>query len=202
MTASRPLSFAAALLVLLLAAACSEEGPDFNLTEVTGQAPDLALGVTDTTGEARTAEDFRGRAVLLYFGYTHCPDVCPMTLGRIKKALAELPAEKAERTSVVFVTVDPARDTPDHLRSYLAHFRLPHAVGLVGQGADFERLKERYRIHVELGREGPDDSDYKVTHSSRVYVFDPEGRARLVARLSGKSPDAPEALAADLEKLL
>lgn len=190
------------LLALLLLAGCGEERADFNLTEATGKVPDLELGITDTAGEVRTAEDFRDRAVLMYFGYTHCPDACPMSLGRIKTALAKLPADKAERTSVVFVTVDPDRDTPERLRSYLANFRLPHAVGLVGEGEAFERLKERYHIHVELQREGPGDTDYKVTHPSPVYVFGPDGRARLLARLSGREPDSAEALAADLEQLL
>ena len=197
-----PIRLAGALLVLLLITGYSEEQADFRLTDVTGKVPDLQLGMTDTKGEVRTAEDFRGRAVLMYFGYTHCPDACPMSLGRIKTALAQLPPGKAERTSVVFVTVDPDRDTPERLRSYLTNFRLPHAVGLVGEGEAFERLKERYHIHVELQREGPQDTDYEVTHPSPVYVFGPDGRARLLARLSGREPDAPEALAADLERLL
>ena len=204
MTPNRPnrVHAVAALVLLLLLAGCSEERPDFNLTNATGKIPDLKLGMPDTHGEMRSADELRGRVVLMYFGYTHCPDACPMSLGRIKRALAELPADKAERTTVVFVTVDPDRDTPDRVRSYLADFRLPHAIGLVGDGEAFERLKERYHIHVELQREGPDDTDYEVTHPSQVYVFGPDGRARLLARLSGAEPDAAEDLAADLETLL
>ncbi|MEF8794109.1 SCO family protein [Thiohalorhabdus sp.] len=204
MTANRPMvsRFPVVLLLVILLAGCGEDRADFNLTDATGKVPDLKLGITDTHGEVRTAEDFRGRAVLLYFGYTHCPDACPMSLGRIKAALRQLPADKAERTTVVFVTVDPDRDTPERLRSYLANFHLPRGVGLLGRGEDFDRLKERYHIHVERQREGPDDTDYEVTHPSQVYVFGPDGRARLLARLSGGEPDSPEALAADLEKLL
>ena len=190
------------LLALLLLAGCGEDRPAFNLTDATGKLPDLAFRLTDARGQVRTAEDFRGQAVLMYFGYTHCPDVCPMTLGRIKTALAKLPDGQAERTTVAFVTVDPARDTPERLRTYLANFHLPNAVGLLGRGEGFQRLKERYHVYVERQKEGPDDTSYEVTHPSQVYVFGPDGRARLLARLSGSNPDSPKALAEDLAKLL
>lgn len=192
----------AALLGLLLLAGCSEQAAEFNLTNVTGKMPDLQFELTDARGETRTAEDLRGRAVLMYFGYTHCPDICPMTLGRIKTALAKLPDAKAEQVTVVFVTVDPARDTPERMRSYLENFRFPRSVGLIGKGEGFERLKERYHVFVKLQKEGPDDTDYEVTHPSQVYVFDPEGRARLLGALSGEHPASPEALAQDLRRLL
>jgi protein SCO1/2 len=187
---------------LLALAACTDQGPEFNLTNVTGKMPDLKFRLADARGETRTAADLRGQAVLMYFGYTHCPDACPMTLGRVKTALAKLPDKLAEQTTVVFVTVDPTRDTPERLRSYLANFHLPNAVGLIGKGEGFKRLKERYHVYSKLLKDGPDDTTYEVNHPSQVYVFGPDGRARLLASLSGRNPDSPEALAEDLKKLL
>jgi protein SCO1/2 len=190
------------LAAALLAAGCSGDGERFNLTNVTGKMPALKLGLTSAGGDTVTAGELRGKAVLLYFGYTHCPDVCPMSLGAIKTALAKLPDEKARRTAVVFVTADPERDTPKRLRDYLANFHLPNAVGLIGEGEAFQRLKERYHVYTKLQKDGPDDTDYEVSHPSQVYVFGPDGRARLLARLSGNPGDSPADLAADLEQLL
>jgi len=195
-------SSALAAMAAALLAACDGGRTDYNLADISGKMPDLRFRLESAAGPIRTAEDLRGRAVLLYFGYTHCPDVCPMTLGRIKTALAKLPEAKAEKTAVVFVTVDPARDTPQRLRSYLANFHFPHALGLIGEGEAFQRLKERYHVYVELGKESPGDTDYEVTHPSQVYVFGPQGRSRVLARLSGGDPDSPKALAADLAKIL
>jgi len=196
-------SFLTALTAaVLVVTGCSDQPARFSLTDITGKMPDLQFRLSDARGKTRTAEDLRGQAVLVYFGYTHCPDVCPMTLGRIKTALAKLPADLAQRTTTVFVTVDPARDTPDRLRSYLGNFHLPNAVGLIGKGKGFKRLKERYHVYTKLHKDGPDDPDYEVDHPSQVYVFGPDGRARLLARLSGRQPDSPKALAQDLRRLL
>jgi protein SCO1/2 len=193
---------ALAVAVALLLAACGGQETSYNLTDITGKMPDLKFRLTGAQGDTRTAADLQGRAVLMYFGYTHCPDVCPMTLGRLKMALAKLPEALAEQTAVVFVGVDPARDTPERVRDYLANFHFPNAVGLIGEGKPFQRLKERYHVYVQLQKDGPEDTDYEVTHPSQVYVFGPDGRARVLARMSGKQPDTPKALAADLETIL
>ncbi|HKJ70353.1 MAG TPA: SCO family protein [Gammaproteobacteria bacterium] len=192
----------AAALILPLLAGCSQDKPDFNLDNVTGKMPDLKFRMTDARGQTLTADDLKGKAVLLYFGYTHCPDVCPMTLSRIKSALDKLPDDEADRTAVIFVSVDPARDNPKHLRSYLANFHLPNAYGVVGKGDGYQALKKRFHIFVKLQKDGPDDTDYQVQHSSQVYIFDPEGRIRLLATLAGGNPDSPKALSEDLDKLL
>lgn len=198
----RTIGAAAAALFL---ASCSGEQPvEYNLSNVTGKMPDLEFRLTDPGGTTRTAEDFRGKAVLVYFGFTHCPDACPMTLGRIRSALQRLPSEAAERTAVLLVTVDPQRDTPERLRSYLARYEMPQLTGLRGTGKELEDLMERYHVHAELRKEGPDDTDYNVDHSSQVFVFGPEGRARLMGRFAGAGPntDSPEALAEDLKEIL
>lgn len=203
MTVSKPYRLALLAGLLLTLVGCGQgEQPQFNLTNVTGKMPDLKFRLADARGGTRTAADLRGQAVLMYFGYTHCPDACPMTLGRVKTALAKLPDKLAEQTTVVFVTVDPARDTPERLRAYLANFHLPNAVGLIGKGEAFKRLKERYHVYSKLLKDDPDDTAYEVNHPSQVYIFGPDGRARLLARLSGGNPASPEALAEDLKKLL
>ncbi len=202
---SRTLAVMAGLLLALapLLAGCDRAPePDFRLTEAPGQMPDLKVDLKEPGGKVRTAEGFRGKAVLMYFGYTHCPDICPMTLGRIKQALAMLPQEQAERVAVLFVTVDPERDTPEVMRRYVAGFNLPQLTGLMGEGEGFRTLKKRFHVFVELEKESQEDSDYAVSHSNQVLVFDPGGNLRLFARLSGKDPDSPEDLAADLGKLL
>ena len=176
--------------------------PSFRLTEAPEQMPDLKLGLEDTSGEVRTARGLRGQAVLMYFGYTHCPDICPMTLSRIRQALGKLPDEQAKDVSVLFVTVDPERDTPKVMRRYVSGFNMPQLEGLIGKGEAFKALKKRFHIYVDRQKEGPDDTDYKVSHSSQVLIFDRQGDLRLFARLSGKKPDSAEAVAADLRKLL
>ena len=188
-------------LVLLLTGCEQGQSPQFNLTNVTGQMPELQLGLADAHGEVRQAEDFAGRVVLLYTGYTHCPDVCPMTLGRIKQVLGKL-GDQAEEVAVLFVTVDPERDTPKVMRRYTANFDMPQLTGLLGQGEAFERFKKRFHIYVQKEKEGPEDTDYIVNHSSQVFLFDQQGEARLVARLSGQNPDPVEQVAQDVRKLL
>lgn len=191
------------LLALFLLAGCPESSsPEFELSKVTGRMPDLEFRMEDARGQVRTQADFQEKVVLLYFGYTQCPDICPMTLGRIRRALSRLPDEKASDVAVLFVTVDPERDTPKVMRQYVDQFRMPQLTGLVGSGKGFKALKERYHIFAKLQKEGPDDTDYAVTHSNRVLVFDRQGRARVTARLSGKEPDSIKALIKDLRTLL
>lgn len=208
MPAATRLSFATAaaalgLGALLVLAGCSgEQAPEYNLSNITGKMPDLRFRAPDAGGTMRTAADFEGKAVLVYFGFTHCPDACPMTLGRIRTALKRLPAETARQVAVLFVTVDPERDTPQRLRTYLGKFDMPQLTGLRPTGEAQDRLTERYHVHVKLLKEGPGDTDYGVDHSSQTFVFGPDGRARLMARLAGTNADSPEALAADLEKIL
>ncbi len=193
----------AILTGLAFLAGCSgPEEADYNLADVSGRMAELELGVKDAEGELRTADDFRGRAVLLFFGFTNCPDACPTTLARTRTALAQLPDNLAEQVAVVFVTVDPQRDTRDRLREYVAKFEMPQLIALRTTGQELDALMERYHVHAELQKDGPDDTDYGVNHSSQLFVFGPDGRARLVGRLAGTSGDSPEALAEDLRKIL
>jgi protein SCO1/2 len=180
--------------VALLVAACGSE-ESWHARNVRGMIPDLAFEMTSDEGRTVQASDYRGAVVLLFFGYTHCPDICPTTLARLARAL-KIMGDQAARVRVLFVSVDPARDTPALLRDYSKAFS-PQVTGLVGSDAQLDALAKRYR--VAYSRDAPDaHGGYNVSHSSAVFVFDGEGRARLVI-----APElGADEIAADLTRLV
>jgi len=136
-----------------------------------------AFTLTNQFGETTSLADLGGRVVVLTFGFTNCPDICPTTLVDLRTMLAAL-GDKADEVTVVFVTVDPARDTPPQLRQYLAHFS-DAIIGLTGSEAEIAAVAARYDIRY--AKQEPDDGGYyAVDHSSFVYLLDGEGRARHV----------------------
>jgi protein SCO1/2 len=140
--------------------------------------PRLAFAMTRSNDDAAvTATNYRGKAVLLYFGYTHCPDECPMTLANLASAL-KLLGPNAERVRVLFVTVDPARDTIPVLKSYVKVFA-PQIDGLRGSANAVAEFARRYRVIYEVTPDSPARS-YSVMHSDSVFMFDRSGRARFV----------------------
>jgi protein SCO1/2 len=193
--ARRSVATFAVLAVLGLGiAACSSGGPSFALQNVNGLLPQLKFSLDDQDGRAVTAEDYRGKIVLLYFGYTHCPDACPTTLTNLSEALRRLGPD-ASRVRVLFVTVDPARDTLAVMKRYVGAFG-SQFVGLRGDDDALAALSKRYRIAYHL--EPPDRNGYyAVDHSSAVFIFDASGRARLLAQEN----DNPRTIAMDLQKL-
>jgi len=194
-TASR-LRVSLCIAALGLLAGCSSSQPKhWDLTYIGGVMPPLQFTLVGDNGEPVTAANFAGKVVLLYFGYTHCPDVCPTTLADLAQALRLLGAE-ANKVSVLFVSVDPKRDTPAVLKSYAAAFA-PQVVGLSGSQEQLESLTKRYRVAYRLGE--PDThGNYVVYHSSALFIFDSSGRVRLLASDS----DLPQAIAHDLRQLL
>jgi protein SCO1/2 len=126
----------------------------------------------DQDGRVRTDKDFRGRWVLAYFGYTYCPDVCPTTLAQMANTLRKLGPEAA-RVTPVFITVDPERDTPSVLKTYLASFG-PRFVGLTGKPADIAKVAHAYRVYYAKHPLG--GGNYAVDHSSVIYLLDTDGR--------------------------
>jgi protein SCO1 len=186
---------AGALLGLAALAGCTPPQPPFGLQNVTGLLPALEFNLTNQDGRAVSAEDFRGKVVLLYFGYTSCPDVCPLTLAGLEHAVESL-RSGASQVRVLFVTVDPARDTAPVLKHYVSAFG-PEIVGLRGDDAALTDLTRRYRVAYHL--EPPDARGYyAVDHSSAVFIFDRAGDARLLAEASA----GPEKIAADLRRLI
>ncbi|QAU23294.1 SCO family protein [Dyella sp. M7H15-1] len=180
---------------LLLSACHQDKQQPWQLTDISGHMPDLSFRLTDDQGKAVTAADYHGKVALLYFGYTHCPDVCPLTLAHLHVVMQQL-GKQADDVRILFVSVDPIRDTPAVLHDYVRAFD-PHAVGLTGSPADIETLSKRYR--AAFTREpGKADGSYDVSHSSGIYVFDGDGKARLLATPT----DARDKLVHDLHRLL
>lgn len=150
--------------------------------------------LVDQNGKTVTNTDLEGKWLLVYFGYTHCPDACPTALSNIALALRDLGAEKQE-VRPVFITVDPARDTSSAMKDYVAAFDAP-ILALTGSDAAIAQAAKEYRVyyakHAEAG------GDYSMDHSSIIYVMDPKGR--FTASFTGEDP--PEQMAARLKKLL
>ncbi len=146
--------------------------------DISGSLPPLAFTLTRAAdGKTVTAADFLGKVVALYFGYTSCPDVCPATLANLSATLGKL-GKGADEVRVLFVTVDPGRDTLGLLRRFVASFG-PQFVGLRGTPDEIGALARRYRVAYSV-RPSPDPDKYEVDHSAAVYVFDTKGNARLL----------------------
>ena len=175
---------------------CTHKEAPWHLTNVTGHLPDLDFSLTGDNGKPATGEAFKGDTALVYFGYTHCPDVCPETMARLMQVLAKLGPD-AQKVRILFITVDPARDTPQALHDYVDAFDAEHAVGLTGSDRQIETLARKYRVAYQMEKRDP-KGNYEVTHSSAVYVFDPQGRARLLAT----DHDSPDVIAADLRRII
>ncbi|HUK05115.1 MAG TPA: SCO family protein [Burkholderiales bacterium] len=184
-----------ALLTAALVACGGPQGPKFRGTDITGADFGKALSLTGHDGNPRTLADFRGKLVVLSFGYTHCPDVCPTTLADTAAALKQLGAAAA-RVQVLFVTVDPERDTPALLAQYVPAFD-PSFLGLTGDAAAIEKAAKEFKIFYEK-RPGAAPGAYTVDHSAQSYVLDGEGRLRLIERNDRLAQD----LAEDLRALL
>lgn len=188
-------ALAAAALAAALLAACGAETPRFKSTDISGADFGRELALTGHDGRPRTLADFRGKAVVLFFGYTHCPDVCPTTLADMAGVMKTL-GKDAERVQVLFVTVDPERDTREVLAQYTPAFD-PRFLGLYGDAAATQRAAKEFKIFYEK-RPGSTPSAYTVDHSGQSYVIDPQGQLRLFARHDRIAAD----LADDLRTLL
>jgi protein SCO1/2 len=180
-------------------AACTDKEP-WHETDVTGAMPDLKFTMTRAKdGKEVTAADYRGKVTLLYFGYTFCPDVCPTTLANVAQVLKTLGGD-ADKVRVLFVTVDPDRDTPKVLNQYTDAFA-PQVDGLRGTPDQLAALARRYRAAYSV-KASDDPTKYEVTHGSAVYVFGDGGKARLiVGNIGSGSPDL-KGIEADLRRLI
>ena len=186
--------FLSSLLAALALAGCTGSGPSFKNTDITGAGYGRDFELMDHNGETRTLADFRGKVVVVFFGYTRCPDVCPTTLADLKVARDQL-GEEGKRLQVLFVTVDPERDTRQLLASYVPAFD-PSFLGLYGDAAATARVAKEFKVFYQKAPGRTPDS-YTVDHTSASYVFDPQGRLRLLVR-PGNVPN----LVADLKTLL
>ena len=182
------------LLVASLLAACSPPAR-FNATDLSGIDWGKDFALTDHNGTPRRLADFKGRAVLMFFGYTQCPDVCPTTMSNMRELMARLGPE-AERVQVLFVTVDPERDTPQLLAQYVPAFH-PSFLGLYGDAAVTAATAREFKIFYNK-QPGSTPGAYTVDHTAGTYLFDPRGRLRLYVRHG----ETPERMAQDIKRLL
>lgn len=187
-----------ALLSSLIVAglgACSENKPAFAAVDITGAdyARDFAL--TDHNGQPRSLKDFAGKVVVMFFGYTQCPDVCPtsmLELVEVKKLLGK----QGERVQGLFVTVDPARDTPEVLKAYMENFD-PSLLALYTTSEKLQALAKDYKVYYKKV-EGPTPTSYSMDHSAGSYVYDTQGKLRLYTRYGSGAA----LLAGDIKLLL
>lgn len=185
-------------LPLLSVAEARTNSPIIN---VAGAAPSLRFRMTDAdTGKPVTGQNFRGKIVMLYIGYTNCPDVCPLTLYNVTKILKRL-GSKADDVRFLFVTVDPNRDTLPVLRHYTQLFA-PQIIGLRGTQNELIRLARRFRLVYSVSP-ATATHPYEVTHAPSIYVFGPQGRAKLlIPSLYHATPADLAAAQVRLEQLL
>jgi protein SCO1/2 len=182
------------ILAAVALGGCSGSGPSFKNTDITGADYGKDFTLTDHTGKTRTLADFRGKVLVVFFGYTHCPDVCPTTLADLKIAKEQLGRDGA-RLQVVFVTVDPERDTRELLANYVPAFD-PSFLGLYGDVAGTARVAKEFKVFYQKVP-GKTPASYTVDHTAGSYVFDSQGRLRLFVR-----PGNIQNLVADLKTLL
>lgn len=165
-----------AATALALAGCGGETGTRFYNTDLTGAAYGKSLSLTDHHGDRRELADFKGKVVTLFFGFTQCPDVCPSSLSTMGEVMRQLGAD-ADRLQVLFVTVDPERDTRELLEAYVPAFD-PRFLGLYGDLEETAEVAREFKVFYRKSGdvEGP---NYTIDHSAGTYVFDPTGRLRL-----------------------
>ncbi|WP_404362844.1 SCO family protein [Marinobacter sp.] len=188
------------ILFLVLTAAiisgCTSGEQEWNGKNITGVMPDLEFELVNSNNDRVTAADYSGQVRLLFFGFTSCPDVCPTALSHIQKSIRQMPEELQKKVTVLFVSVDPERDTPELIGEYASFFG-DNITGLTAEESTLRQLAKRYR--TTFGYSEPDSNGhYQVSHSSAIYVFDTQGRIRLLLR-----PELPtELIAEDLADLV
>jgi len=185
----------AALAFALLLAACGKPAT-WHATDITGAMPPLNFRMTRANdGVTVGSSDYRGKVAILYFGYTHCPDICPTTLANLAEVLDKL-GPKAGQVRILFVTVDPDRDTLPLMKGYVNSFA-PQIDGLRGTPDDLAALARRYRVAYSVTPDSP-GHPYEVMHSNAVFFFDRAGHARLVSTDTGDI----DGTLADVKRLL
>lgn len=168
-------------LTLLLGLVLAGSAAAANLHPVRGFLPDLRFSLQAAGPKTVTQDNFKGKVVMLFFGYASCPDICPTTLAQLGAVMDEL-GDDAEQVRIVFISVDPHRDTPDSLASYIKAFDGKYTVGLTGSEKQIADLARRYRVAYQIEKPDPNNPEnYEVAHSRGVYIFDQKGKARYLA---------------------
>jgi protein SCO1/2 len=181
-------------LAILGLSACTKERK-FNGVDITGATYAQDFELTDHNGQSRHLTDFKGKVVVLFFGYTQCPDVCPTSLTDLVR-VKQLLGKQGDKLQAVFVTVDPARDTPEMLKAYMENFD-PSFLAFVPSAAQLETVAKEFKIYYKRV-EGKTPTSYTMDHSAGSYVYDTQGRVRVYNRYG----TPVEQLAQDVQSLL
>ena len=182
-------------VLIAVLSACSPEKPVFKAIDLTGADYALGFELPDQNGQKRTLADFKGKVVVVFFGYTQCPDFCPTTLSewvQVKKTLGD----KGDALQAIFITLDPQRDTPALLQAYMANFD-PTFLALIPTLNELPELAKSFKVYYKKVASNTPGA-YTMDHSAGTYVYDTSGRLRLYARYGM----GPEAMAADIAQLL
>lgn len=182
------------LLASLLACSPAARKAEFKGTDIAGVPFGGDFTLTDHTGKARSLSDFKGKVVALFFGYTHCPDVCPTTMLEFASAMKLLGTE-ADQVQVLFITVDPERDTPAFLAGYVPHFD-PRFLGLSGRPDAVRKVAEQFKVVAQ--RQPGEGGSYSVDHSAGAYLIDRDGQLRVYLPYGLPAAD----LAHDIKELI
>lgn len=176
-------------------AACSETKQSFNAVDITGADYAKDFSLKDADGKVRTMADFKGKAVVLFFGYAQCPDVCPTTMTEMAQVKQQL-GKDGDKLQVLFVTVDPARDTPEVLKAYMGAFD-PSFVALIPTLEELTATAKDFKVYFKKV-DGKTPTSYSMDHSAASFIYDPQGRLRLYARYGAGVPS----MVSDLKALL
>lgn len=178
-----------------LLAGCTPQAPTFKSTDITGAAFAQDIKLTDHTGQVRTMADFRGKVVVVFFGFTQCPDVCPTsmtTLAEVKRLMGD----QGKQLQVLFITVDPERDTLPLLKTYMSNFD-PSFLALRPDPANLKAVADSFKIYYRKV-DGTTPTSYTMDHSAGKYIFDPNGAVRLLSSYGTE----PAVIAEDILTLL
>lgn len=178
-----------------LFSACSPKAPQFTAIDITGADYAKGFSLADHNGKIRTLQDFQGKVVMMFFGYTQCPDVCPTSMTEMAQ-VKQLLGKDGERIQGLFVTVDPERDKPEMLKEYMAAFD-PTFLALVPTPEQLAVLAKDYKVYYKKV-EGTTSTSYTMDHMAGNFIYDPQGKLRLFTRYGTK----PELTAADIRQLL
>jgi protein SCO1/2 len=194
MISRRALLAAGSLSAAYALAGCGKK-QHWDLDDVGSVLPNLQFHLTSDTGQKVTAQTYRGKVAILYFGYTHCPDVCPLTMSHLAQAVTEL-GPQGKDVQILFVSVDPARDTLPVLHAYTQAFS-PQAVGLTGTMDQIQDVAKRYHVAFNYGKKDQ-YGNYVVDHSAAIYIFSKDGRGTLI----GSDQSLVKSIVHDVRQLL
>lgn len=190
-----------ALFAGTLALAACEDPASQPVVSVSSHLPALKFSLRAADGQVFTQDDVRGKIPLVFFGYANCPDICPTTMARLAQVTDQL-GDAAQDVRILFISVDPHRDTPELLEHYVKAFDNQHAIGLTGTPDEIRALARRYRVSYQIMKPAdPDNPNYEVSHSKGVFVFDRDGKVSLLAT-DLEAPGGVDSLARSLRTLI